>query len=105
MKSPRTWFPVLALLVLALFGTPAAHAALYCGDVCSCDVPCSTRCTEGGGLPILTCGQWYYELCAEKPSCSLDLVASSSAMTSNTSSGKADLLLKSIFAPAASMTR
>jgi hypothetical protein len=104
MKSPRTWFPVLALLVLALFGTPVAHAALYCGTICSCDVPCSTRCTEGGGLPILTCGQWYYELCREKPWCNID-VTSSPATASNTSSGKADPLLVSIFAPATSMTR
>jgi hypothetical protein len=103
MKSLRIWFPVLALLVLALFGTPVAHAALDCDRICSCDVPCSTRCYQGAGFPT-TCGGLWNFLCAENPSC-VGPDASSSAMTSNTSYGKADLLLESIFAPATSMTR
>jgi hypothetical protein len=104
MKSPRTWFSVLAFLVLALFGAPVAHARPYCDMICTCDVPCSTLCQVYTNFQT-TCGGLYGFQCAEKPACNIDLVASSSATTSNTSFGKADLLLESIFTPTTSMTR
>jgi len=95
MKSNRVWLPVLALVVCSLFGAPGAHAALFCSAVCSCDESCSTRCTEGPGLPTLTCGQWN-EPCVDSPRCS-PLVASLPATTSNVSR-EADSLWESIFA-------
>jgi hypothetical protein len=98
MKSTRTCLSTLAFLAFIAFGTLAAQAAIFCGDICDCSVPCSTRCTEGPGLPTLTCGQWTYEPCVDKPWCAA-FSASSSARTSD-ASGKANLLLKGIFSPA-----
>ncbi len=105
MKPPRTWIPVLALLVLALFGTPVAYASPYCGYICSCAVPCRTLFHKGLASRPCPVVRWTYEICAEKPACFGAPFASSAAMTSNTSSGKANLVLESIFAPVTSMTR
>jgi hypothetical protein len=64
MKPNRTWFPVLAFLVLSVFPAPAVQAVGDCNNpmVCDCGNPCSTRCNPapGSGLPTLTCGQWGY---------------------------------------------
>jgi hypothetical protein len=102
MKSNRTWPSVLAFLLLPFLASAAAHALPDCQFVCDCGVPCSQRCTPGLSLLNRTCGEGY--ACSESPGCT-DLVASSLAMTSNTSSAKADLLLESIFTPTTSMSR
>jgi hypothetical protein len=93
MKSTRLRIAVLALLLFAAFGTLEAYAAQFCGDVCECGASCDTRCTWGGGLPTLTCGQWG-ALCGDCASSE-----PSSQLTCDASSDSSDLLA-AISAPA-----
>jgi len=94
MKSTRIRIAVLAFLIFAAFGPLGAHAVQYCGDVCECGAPCSTRCTWGGGLPTLTCGEWGASCgnCAALKTSSLQLACDAAPNSSD--------LLAAISAPA-----
>ncbi len=87
MESTRIRIAVLAALIFTTFGTLGAHAAQYCGEVCECGALCSTRCTWGGGLPTLTCGEWG----APCGDCAA-LETSSLQLTCDASSNPSDLL-------------
>lgn len=89
MKSNRPWLPILALITLIVSGTVQAYAAGTCSFRCGCNVPCDTACSEGPGLPILTCGEYTYEECIGKPICDV----TPSGLAQDSSSSSSDLLL------------
>jgi hypothetical protein len=100
MKSYRAWLLILALATLIVSGAVSAQAAGTCSLRCGCDVPCSTRCSEGPGLPILSCGEYTYEECIGKPICNVD----SPRLTQKASSSSGFLLIFSSPAPAPTAT-
>lgn len=89
MKLNRPWLLILALTALIVSGAAQAHAAGTCSFRCGCDVPCSTPCSEGPGLPILTCGEYTYEECIGKPICEVSPLQS----TQSSASSASELLL------------
>ena len=82
MRLNRAWYPILALIAL-VSGAAQAYAGGTCTFRCSCDVSCNTPCSEGPGLPILTCGQYTYEPCIGKPVCEVALRSTRNSSFSN----------------------
>jgi hypothetical protein len=90
MKSNRAWLPALAFMILSAFATIEARAFVDCNNerICNCNKACSTPCTPGPNLPVLSCGEWDYP-CLGSPNCD----PSRQVPTWNVSSSDSDFLL------------